>query len=61
VADDVADVDGEGEVVGDDELEPEPDEQAAARSVNVTAPVTLASRRRGMRRYKRFMAPSLRT
>jgi hypothetical protein len=52
------------DVVGADELELELglDEQpATARSDRVTAPETPASRRSRVRRYERFMAPSVRS
>lgn len=48
--------------MGADELELELDEQpATARSDRVTAPETPASRRSRVRRYERFMAPSVRS
>ena len=61
-ADDELDAAADEDVVGADELELGLDEQpATARSDRVTAPETPASRRSRVRRYVRFMAPSLRS
>ena len=63
-ADDEPDAAADEDVVGADELELglELDEQpATARSDRVTAPETPASRRSRVRRYERFMGPSLRS
>jgi hypothetical protein len=61
-ADDELDAAADEDVVGADELELELelDEQpATARSDRVTAPETPAIRRSRVRRYERFMCPSV--
>ena len=59
-ADDELDAAADEDVVGADELELD-EQPATARSDRVTAPETPASRRSRVRRYERFMAPSLRS